>query len=72
MGGAATLTFGPELGGRCENNQCFLNTDGGDYQLVIKSAVLKDGGRYRCRGQFDPNPHRDAEVIVFGKVQFQT
>ena len=67
-----TLSFGTTLGGRCGDDQCVLNTDDGNYELVVKSAVLGDGGRYRCKQQFKSTQHRDAEVIVFGKVHFKT
>ena len=49
-----------------------LNTDpDGKYELIIKSPVLSDGGRYRCRDIWNEANHGDAEVIVFGKIYFQ-
>ena len=48
-----------------------LNTDGGQFTLVIKSPVLTDGIAYRCRDVTDSiNQHGDADVIVFGKTYF--
>ena len=48
-----------------------LNTDGGQFTLVIKSPVLNDGITYRCLDVTDQaKQHGDAEVIVFGKTYF--
>ena len=65
-------SFGPQLITRCADEQCFLNTDNENYELVIKSAVLEDGGRYRCKVQSGEITTKDAEVIIFGKVHFKT
>ena len=48
-----------------------LNTDGGQFALIIKSPVLSDGTTYRCKDIYESNAqHGDAEVIVFGKTYF--
>ena len=48
-----------------------VNTDGGQFALVIKSTVLSDGKTYRCKDVAQANYHHgDAEVIVFGKTYF--
>ena len=48
-----------------------LNTDSGQFELVIKSPVLSDGGKYRCQAVDDVvNKYRDAEVLVIGKIYF--
>ena len=64
-----TIAFDQTLVGRCKNGQCSLNTEGGKYELVVKSAVLGDGVRYRCKTQ-SGSKYGYAEVIVFGKVFF--
>ena len=46
-----------------------LKTDpDGKYELVIKSPVLSDGGRYRCKDIWNEANRGDAELIVFGKT----
>ena len=46
-----------------------LNTDpDGKFELIIKSPVLSDGGRYRCKDSWDEANRGDAELIVFGKT----
>ena len=48
-----------------------LNTDGGQFALVIKSTILSDGKTYRCQDILNTaEQHVDAEVIVFGKTYF--
>ena len=48
-----------------------LNTDGGQFTLVIKSPVLSDGGTYRCKDVFKAQSQcGEAHVIVFGKPYF--
>ena len=70
----STLSFGPTLAVRCADEHCSLNTDNENYELVIKSVVLGDGGRYRCKVQSGTigQLNKDAEVITFGKVHFKT
>ena len=46
-----------------------LNTEGGQFALVIKSPVLSDGRGYICKNIYNSfNQHGDADVIVFGKT----
>jgi hypothetical protein len=48
-----------------------LNTDGGQFTLVIKSPVLSDGGTYKCKDVFKAQSQcGEAHVIVFGKPYF--
>ena len=52
-------------------NTLSLNTDGGQFDLVIKSAALSDGTTYQCKDVADSiEQNGDAEVIVFGKTYF--
>ena len=52
-----------------QENTFSLNTDGGQFALVIKSTALSDGRVYRCKDVVDiVGHHADAEVIVFGKT----
>ena len=48
-----------------------LNTDGGQFTLIIKFPVLSDGKTYRCFDIATTLEQRgEAEVIVFGKTYF--
>ena len=67
-----TLSRGPTLGGRCGDERCSINTDNENYELVIKSIVLGDGGKLCCRDGFDNEQVGMFELIVFGKVHFKT
>ena len=72
IGRSRSLSIGQTLINRCADEQCFLNTDNENYDLVIKSVVLGDGGKYCCKEQFNTEQHGFVEVIVFGKVHFNT
>ena len=65
-----TLTYGNKFKNQFKDTFS-LNTDGGLFALVIKSAVLSDGRTYRCKNIYEAHlQHGDAEVIVFGKTYF--
>ena len=63
-----TITYGKEIVDDLKD-RFSLNTDGGQFSLVIKSPVLSDGTTYRCKEVINAQEqHGVAEVIVFGKT----
>ena len=61
-----TITFGTNITIKSTYD---LNTDpDGKYELIIKSPVLLDCGRYRCKDKWNEANRGDAELIVFGKT----
>ena len=55
--------------GRCLSEGCTLNKGNRKYDLVVKSAVLGDSGRYRCNPRYNTRlDFKEAEVIIFGKL----
>ena len=67
---AQPITYGKTVLNKFKENYS-LNTDSGKFELVIKSPVLSDGGKYRCKAVTDAiNQYGEAEVIVFGKTYF--
>ena len=72
MGGAiaAVITYGGEVMDNLKDTFS-LNTDGVQFDLVIKAIALSDGKVYRCKDFADAvEQYGDAEVIVFGKTYF--
>ena len=45
-----------------------LIKEGSKFDLVFKSPVLSDSGRYSCKDVADSMDYGAAEVIVFGKT----
>ena len=47
------------------NKYAVITEPNGTYDLIIKSAELKQGGRYRCKGLVNLASYVSAEVITF-------